>query len=101
MIRRWWWSLVVAVGVVVVAGGNWGGRLKGGGELKPRTLQELLELSASELERVDIGRMNLICAREVGGVRDVFVSGLLNQRMGTCSSFPVLLLGRWARTIQP
>lgn len=179
MIRRWWWSLVVAVGVVVVAGGNWGGWLKGRGELKPRTLQELLELSASELERVDIGRMNLICAREVGGsmavdverwmaeldcwtkvarnaetryrrtyereparydnsyakyravnlaltvkedfrcryqkelIRsgamrdytsprffrnpdDVFVSGLLNQRMGTCSSFPVLLvaLGR-------
>lgn len=96
MIRRWWWSLVLAVGVVVVAGGNWGGWLKGGGELKPRTLQELLELSASELERVDIGRMNLICAREVGGERDVFVSGLLNQRMGTCSSFPVLLvaLGR-------
>ena len=37
-----------------------------GHELKPQSMEELLALSEAELERVDIGRMNLICAREVG-----------------------------------
>jgi len=32
------------------------------GELRPATMNELVSLSAEELERVDLGRMNLICA---------------------------------------
>lgn len=148
-------------------------------ELCPSNMEELVALSATELERVDVGRMNLICADAVsvfGGSElprllrrldewaedarraemryrqtyerepmrydnsyakyravnlaltikedfrcryqkehirsgamtdftsprffrnpdDVFVSGLLRHRLGTCSSFPVLLvaLGR-------
>ena len=150
-----------------------------GDELCPSNMEELVALSAAELERVDVGRMNLICADAVAdfgeselprllrrldewaeGARraemryrktyerepmrydnsyakyravnlaltikedfrcryqkehirsgamtdfssprffrnpdDVFVSGLLKRRLGTCSSFPVLLvaLGR-------
>lgn len=33
-------------------------------ELKPQSMSELASLSDAELERVDIGRMNLICAME-------------------------------------
>lgn len=33
-------------------------------ELKPRTFEQLLTLTPTQLERVDIGRMNLICAQE-------------------------------------
>ena len=153
-----------------------------GDELCPSNIEELVVLSATELERVDVGRMNLICADAVADsgkselprllrrldewaetarrselryrktyerepVRydnsyakyravnlaltikeafhcryqkehirsgamtdftsprffrhpdDVFVSGLLKHRLGTCSSFPVLLvaLGRRLR----
>ena len=149
------------------------------GELKPRTMKELMEIPGGDWERVDIGPMNLICARAADGAEridvermvkvldewaemaktaeeryrksfeahperydnsyakyravnlaltikedfrcryqkahirsgamtdftsprffrnpdDVFVSGLLRHRLGTCSSFPVLLvaLGR-------
>lgn len=35
-------------------------------ELKPQSTEELLALSEADLERVDVGRMNLICARETG-----------------------------------
>lgn len=36
-------------------------------ELKPRTFEQLLALAPSELDRVDIGRMNLVCAQEARG----------------------------------
>ena len=33
-------------------------------ELKPTTFAELISMSAEDVERVDIGRLNLICAAE-------------------------------------
>ena len=33
-------------------------------ELKPTTFGELISMSAEDVERVDIGRLNLICAAE-------------------------------------
>ena len=34
-------------------------------ELKPLTPRDLLEMPVENLDRVDIGRMNIICARNV------------------------------------
>ena len=176
-VRRCSWIWLLAVCAMVGCSEPREGSL--GDELCPSNIEELVSLSASELERVDVGRMNLICADAVADfgeselprllrrldewaedarraeVRyrktyereparydnsyakyravnlaltikedfrcryqkahirsgamtdfssprffrnpdDVFVSGLLKRRLGTCSSFPVLLvaLGR-------
>lgn len=157
--------------------------LRGDG-LCPSNMEELVSLAASELERVDVGRMNLICAREAEGTAtlevecwvaeldrwaedarraeeryrktyerdparydnsyakyravnlvltikedfccrcqkehvrsgamtdyasprffrnadDVFVSGLLKHRRGTCSSIPVLMVSQGRRLCYP
>lgn len=57
-----------------------------GDELKPRTLEEALALSDEELERVDLGRLNLICARDADGTDRIDVELLTEE------------LDRWAET---
>ena len=174
-----WCGLIWLLAVCAMAGCSEPHEGSRGDELCPSNIEELVALSAAELERVDVGRMNLICADAVedfgeselprllrrldewaedarrAEVRyrktyerepmrydnsyakyravnlaltikedfrcryqkahirsgamtdftsprffrnpdDVFVSGLLRRRLGTCSSFPVLLvaLGR-------
>ena len=54
------------------------------GELKPRTMKELMEIPGGDWERVDIGRMNLICARDADGTDRIDV-----ERM-------VKMLDKWA-----
>ena len=59
--------LFASILAVVVAVGCDGRRgFSFGQELKPTNVKELLTLSEADLERVDIGRMNLICARWAG-----------------------------------
>jgi len=46
-------------------------------ELKPQTLEELLSLSDKDLERVDIARMNLLCATGLPGAEKINVERYL------------------------
>lgn len=50
-----------------------------GDELCPSNLEELVALSATELERVDVGRMNLVCADAVSGLGESELSRLLRR----------------------
>ena len=48
-------------------------------ELRPMTFKELVSMDREQLERVDIGRMNLICANEVSSDGDLDVERLLGK----------------------
>ena len=48
-------------------------------KLCPSNIEELVSLSADELERVDIGRMNLICAEAASGTGDSELPRLLRK----------------------
>ena len=50
-----------------------------GDELCPSNLEELVALSAAELERVDVGRMNLICADAVEDLGESELPRLLRR----------------------
>ena len=50
-----------------------------GDELCPSNLEELLSLSATELERVEVGRMNLICADAVEDLGESELPRLLRR----------------------
>ena len=50
-----------------------------GDELCPSNLEELVALSAAELERVDVGRMNLICADAVADFGESELPRLLRR----------------------
>ena len=64
--RPWLGTLVVLVLTAVSEGCDGRKEFSLGNELEPQSMGELLALSEADLERVDIGRMNLICARETG-----------------------------------
>lgn len=49
------------------------------GEQKPRTMKELMEIPGGDWERVDIGRMNLICARDADGTARIDVERLVKE----------------------
>ena len=55
-----------------------------GDELCPSNMEELVALSAAELERVNVGRMNLICADAVADFGEPELPRLLRRfgRMG-------------------
>ena len=48
-------------------------------ELRPTTFKELVAMDREQLERVDIGRMNLLCADEASPDDDLDVEGLLGK----------------------
>lgn len=48
-------------------------------ELRPATFKELVAMDREQLERVDIGRMNLLCANEASPDDDLDVEGLLGK----------------------
>ena len=48
-------------------------------ELRPATFKELVAMDREQLKRVDIGRMNLICANEASPNDDLDVEGLLGK----------------------
>ena len=50
-----------------------------GDELCPSNMEELVSLSATELERVDAGRMNLVCADAVSGLGESELPRLLRR----------------------
>ena len=55
-----------------------------GNELEPQSMEELLALSEADLERVDIGRMNLICARDhCAAIRSLTLEARHYDRMPT------------------
>lgn len=49
---------------------------------QPRTLKELLALSPAELEKVDIGLMNLLCAKGLPGAENLDVQDCLKKLDG-------------------
>lgn len=49
------------------------GSVKTGESLRPKTLDDLLALGTAELERVDIGRINLLCAVGLRGSENLDV----------------------------
>jgi len=55
---------------------------------EPRSLAELLSLSTSELETVDIARINLLCAEGLTGSQDLDVDGCITT------------LNTWARYVE-
>ena len=46
---------------------------------RPLTMKELLEIQNGDLEHVDIGRMNLICARDADGTERIDVARLVKE----------------------
>lgn len=48
-------------------------------ELRPTTFQELVAMNREQVDRVDIGRMNLICANEASHGVDIGVERLLGK----------------------
>ena len=63
--------------ICLVCGCNKSEQVSIDGELKPRTMKELMEIPGGDWERVDIGRMNLICARDADGTDRIDVERLV------------------------
>lgn len=71
--------LVQVVLICLVCGCNKSELTSIDGELKPRTMKELMEIPGGDWERVDIGRMNLICARDADGTARIDVDRLVKE----------------------
>ena len=57
-------------------------------EQQPRTLKELLALPSDQIEKVDIGLMNLLCAKGLPGAEDLNVEQCLKTLDKCLTPFP-------------
>ena len=74
-----WRGLTWLLAVCAMAGCSEPREGSRGDELCPSNLEELVALSAAELERVDVGRMNLVCADAVSGLGESELPRLLRR----------------------